>query len=106
MPVTLSFNVMTDVKKREFKQELENHLKGIDIQANYNDIVESTVLFAEEFFTHDYKILKKEAVMAFLQPFTNKSTLELSSQIKRVVRRKINKKGLKYFFLKIFRMLL
>lgn len=103
--VKLSFNISLDIKKREFKEQLESQLKGIDITHNFNDVVESTVLYAEEFFKDELKSVKKEAVMSFLQQFTTKNTLEVSSQIERVIRKKINKKGLKHFLLSIFRLL-
>lgn len=99
----LSLNISIDLIKREFQQELESQLKGVDISHNFNDIVEIVCLFAEDYFKNDLKCLKKEAVMHFLQQFTTKHTLELSSQVERVIRKKINKKTFKYFLLKCFR---
>lgn len=107
LKIKLSSNISIEIKKKEFREELEKQLKGVDITHNFSDIVETTILYAEEFFADkDLKSVKKEAVTSFLQQFTTKNTLELSSQIERVIRKKINKRGLKHFLLNIFRFLL
>lgn len=102
MEIQLSINLQSEIKKREYKELLSQKLQGIDIPANFYDVVESAIIAAESYFKAEFKSMKKEAVLEFITPFIKDSKLT-EKTIESIVRRLYPKKKMIDKMIKFFR---